>query len=253
MTRTTITCMLAFLVLLAASGCSLRGWLLGDIPAPPALAAPPADALAEPPPAPPLDPEPAPVPGSDAELAQLRREAAAMKGQLAAKEAEIRDRKAALDEAKREAEQAPLRALCRWAAYVGAGATIAGVVLAGVVALAASWWPLLRLIPLGWKSGAILAAAGALAFGASQAMATSLPWIGAASIIGTAVVLIALLAWSALTWKRGGVALASELRTYAGEVTNLDPLVRASLDRDHPKRQGRAKRIVDRLLEATHA
>lgn len=245
MTRTPIICALAFLALLAASGCSLRSWLLGDLPAPPTAEAPVTPPLD--PPAPPADPALEPAPASaDTELDKLRRDAAALKGQLAAKHAEIKDREAAVATAKREAEQAQLRALCRWAAYIGAGATIAGVVLAGVVALASSWWPLLRLIPLGWKSGAILAVAGALAFGASQALAASLPWIGAASIIAVVLVLVALLAWSALTWKRGGVAMASELRTYAGE---LPEIVRARLDSDSRRRQGRAAVVGDHLLE----
>jgi hypothetical protein len=245
MTRTPIICALAFLALLAASGCSLRSWLLGDLPTPPPAAAPVVPPLD--PPAPPADPALEPAPESaDTELDQLRRDAAGLKGQLAAKQAEIKAREAAVAAAKREAEQAPLRALCRWAAYIGAGATIAGVVLAGVVALASSWWPPLRLVPLGWKSGAILAAAGALAFGASQALAASLPWIGAASIIALVVVLVALLAWSALTWKRGGVAMASELRTYAGE---LPEVVRARLDEGSRDRQGRAATVGDHLLE----
>jgi hypothetical protein len=249
MTRlTAILCLT--LALTGVAGCSLRAWLFGD---PPPVAARPVAPVLPPPTAPPADPalEPAapPVVG-DSGLDQLRSDAAALKGQLAAKQAEIKDREAAVAAAKREADQAPLRALCRWAAYIGAGAAIAGVVLAGVVALASSWWPLLRMIPLGWKSGALLAAAGALAFGASQALAASLPWIGAAAIITVVVVLLGLLAWSALTWKRGGVAMASELRTYAGE---LPEIVRARLDEGSRDRQGRAAVVGDHLLEVARA
>jgi hypothetical protein len=245
MTRTPVICALAFLALLAASGCSLRSWLLGDPPAPPPAAAPVVPPLD--PPAPPADPALEPAPASaDTELDQLRRDAAGLKGQLAAKQAEIKDREAAVAAAKREAEQAPLRALCRWAAYIGAGATIAGVVLAGIVALASSWWPLLRMIPLGWKSGALLAVAGALAFGASQALAASLPWIGAASIIAVVLVLVALLAWSGLTWKRAGVVAAKEWRSYAD---SLPDDIRAELDRESVAAQGSATKAVTHLLE----
>ncbi len=253
MTRTTTTTTLLLALALIAAGCSLRGFIIGDAPAlpipatPSAVAPPPAP---EPPPVPASSPESAaasaPAPASDPALDQLRTTAATLRGQLAATQAQIADRTAALGQARREAEQAPLRALCRWASYLGAAAAIAGIVLAGVVALASAWLPILRLIPLGWKSGALIAAAGALAFGASQALAASLPWIGAAALITLAVVIVALLAWSALTWKRGGIAMAGELQTYAEALT---PDVRAHLDRFSRSRQGRLAAVGDHLLE----
>jgi hypothetical protein len=237
------------LVLLCSLGIWLALLLAGCGPARPA---PP------PPPPPPIAtpngselPEPSPPPADDAPLkdkvAYWENRATVLQGTANRYQADAKTATTEANRLRQEASLAAWRSLMTWATWAGGIVALGGFVVALAVGLLKTTWPALGLLPIGWRSAAVISAGGiALAAGA-QALYQIAPWLPALGLGLVIVAIIGLLAWAAWRWKVGGVSLAGELRTYA---KHLPKDLREALDEQHPLRQRRAKPAVDDLLAA---
>ncbi len=186
------------------------------------------------PPAPFVPPAPPPMDQPEADpVAALRAERDKLRGDLA-------DVESRLKAAEEEATLAPLRALTKWAAYIGGA--IAGLAVVALV--------LVRFglgLPIGTRLILGIGAAGLALASCAVGFGQILPWIGPIGIGLMALIIVASLLWAALTWKRGGEAAASEWVRYASA---LDDERRKQLDALSQDLQGKAATIVDRLLPA---
>lgn len=187
-----------------------------------------------PPPAPFVPPAPPPMDQPEADpVAALRSERDKLRGDLAAIDSRLKA-------AEQEATLAPLRALTKWAAYIGGA--IAGLAVVALV--------LVRFglgLPIGTRLILGIGAAGLVLASCAVGFGQILPWIGPIGIGLLVLVIVASLLWAALTWKRGGEAAASEWVRYASA---LDDERRRQLDALSQDLQGKAATIVNRLLPA---
>jgi uncharacterized membrane protein len=205
--------------ILAPAGCA------DATPPRPVPVAPPPPPVILPPAPPPIDPPADPLPALRAERDQLRADLAAVDSRLRSAEAEAR--------------VAPLRALTTWAMWIGGIAALAGVVGLILLRVGAPW------MPVGGRFCVGVAVAGLGLVVAAAGLAQALPWLPVVGLILLAVLLLAGLAWAAITWRRGGRAVAAEWRAYADEVP-VD--IRRRLDEFSRLRQGGAVGAVDQLL-----
>lgn len=189
----------------------------------------------EPPPLPPADDAKPADPVSD-----LRAERDRLKADLAGIESRLRA-------AESEKTLAPLRALTRWAAWIG-----------GVIALASVFGLFLLRVGVGLPVGSRLlvgiGVSGLVLSASAVGLGQALPWIGPAGLGFLVLLVLGGVGWAALTWRKAGQVAASEWQHYAA---SLPRDLREQLDGYSKARQVLAGRsipdTVDMLLRGGKA